>query len=184
MNDAFSLSQTSKNTLSLVKTILEYTPKKPKGSCKKTLQKLMYLSQEAGIFLGFDDYSIYLYGPYSRDLDAETRYLYSLGYLDINTKSDKGHLISIVDQNDKEIPPPHPCVKEVVRNFCKKSPADLELLATTLYAQRDLKAVNKHNPDCASVVDLVTKIKGSKFPKSKIKTAIEELKKYGYFKAL
>ena len=53
--------------VSVVNELMEVSKKAP---CKKTLQKIVYLIEEAGGPKKFD-YTIHFYGPYSADLDFE-----------------------------------------------------------------------------------------------------------------
>lgn len=158
------------NVLSLIKSIQEFTGESP---CKKTIQKIAYLIQEANENLGFD-YSIHFYGPYSADLDSEIRYLCNCGDLNIDI-TDHGHMLSVSDS--LEVPPTAQAVQNIIAHFGLKSPSNLELLATTLYVQRETP-----NSNSQDIVDSVVKIKGTKYPEIQIKMAIKELESNNYFK--
>ena len=158
------------NLLGVIDSIQKTEGSKP--PCKKAVQKLVYLIQEAGTSLGYD-FNIHFYGPYSSDLDAELRYLHSIGVLNID-KRDFGHLIS-VDASPTPDSLTHN-VEKIISAFKDKAPSELELLTTALYVQRELV---KNDSD--SIVAGVTKIKGSKFQKTQIIGAIDELKTQQYF---
>ena len=159
------------NVLSLIKSIQEFTGESP---CKKAIQKIVYLIQEANEDLGFD-YSIHFYGPYSADLDSEIRYLCSRGELNINVNTmGYGHMISVDDS--VEISSANPAVQNVVAIFGEKSPSDLELLTTTLYVQRE-----SSDTGVKGIVNGVVKIKGAKYSEDRIKQAIKELEDKKYF---
>lgn len=158
------------NVLSLIKSIQEIAGKAP---CKKTVQKIAYLIQEAHEDLGFD-YSIHFYGPYSADLDSEIRYLCSCGDLAIKIE-DYGHMLSVADSLD--VPPSNNTIQKIISSFCSKSPSDLELLATTLYVQREITGATSKD-----IIDGVVKIKGTKYLESQIREAITELESNNYFK--
>lgn len=157
------------NVLSLIKIIHDFSGTSP---CKKTVQKIVYLIQEANEDLGFE-YSIHFYGPYSAELDSEIRHLFNCGDLKID-KIDYGHMLSVNDSSN--ISPMNKTADNVISKFSAKSPSDLELLATTLYVQREI-------PDShiESIVAGVMKIKGTKYSKHQIEMAIQELVDNDYF---
>lgn len=157
------------NNSSIVSIIKKITEKESKP-CKKTLQKMVYLIQEKSINLGYN-YEIYLYGPYSSDLDFAVRELYDEGILDIEF-TPTGHYVSIKDdsklqeQNDE-------AVNKVIDNFVHESASDLELIATTLY-------VYKKTQDVSKTVKGVKKVKGSKYSEEQINDAMNKLKDMEY----
>lgn len=138
--------------------------------CKKTLQKIVYLIESKNTNLGCD-YGIHFYGPYSADLDFAVRELCEEGILDITYTSTE-HKISVLDDStinkyyDKTI-------NEVIDEFGKDSPSDLELLATAIYVFSQVKNADK-------VKAGVIKIKGAKYTDRQIDTAILRLKNTGY----
>ena len=67
-------------------------------------------------------------------------------------------------------------VNQVIDEFGKETPSDLELLATALYVYLQVKDANK-------VKDGVIKIKGTKYTERKIDTAIARLRRTGYIAA-
>ncbi len=140
--------------------------------CKKTLQKMVYLIEEKGHDLGFD-YGIHFYGPYSADLDYTVQKLCMDGKLKMDlTKS--GHIISIENDTSEEIETCDSEIKEVISEFVKDSPSELELLATTLYVARLEKGRDR-------IVECVIKIKGDKYSKAQITNAIDRLQGKMYF---
>ena len=155
--------------LNLIKSIQEITNVAP---CKKTVQKMIYLIQEANEDYGFD-YSIHYYGPYSAELDSEIRYLCTCGELNMDISS-HGHMLSVSTSFTNQ--PLNQVTQNTITSFAMKSPSELELLATTLYVQREI-----HKTDIDNIVNSVTKIKGTKYSEAQIKEAIFELVKNGYF---
>lgn len=143
-----------------------------KPPCKKAIQKMVYLIQEAGENIGFD-YRIHFYGPYSSDLDAEMRYLCGRGDLTME-ETDQGHLLSVSDISEaSEI---SFGAQHVISNFSSEKPTQLELLSTALYVQRALQ-----NPNDEDIIAGVTKLKGQKYSKSQIEYSISDLKSKNYF---
>lgn len=143
-----------------------------KYPCKKTLQKIIYLIQQAGDDLGFE-YSIHFYGPYSADLDYQIHDMNAQGMLNIQY-TNYGHLLSVPDDfhsgrlTEK--------ADRVIHIFGSKTPSDLELLATTLFVQRETSIKDKE-----SIINGVIKIKGSKYSKKEIEDAIQILQNNDYF---
>jgi len=163
------------NVLNVINSIHDISGKPP---CKKTIHKMIYLIQEAenGVDLGFD-YSIYFYGPYSKDLNAEISYLYRTGEVNIEV-SRYEHKISVAEGEHSEATTPEEPILEVIRRFADKKPVELELITTTLYIKREAP----HATD-DETVNYVIKVKGSKYPVPQIKSAINELRTAGYFAA-
>lgn len=143
--------------------------------CKKTLQKIFYLIEEAGDQVGFD-YTIHFYGPYSADLDYEIQNMIGQGLLSIEY-TQYGHLISA----NKDIgakPRLNKLQESVITHFGRKSAFELELLATALFVQR-----NTENVSSEEIASGVKRIKGAKYSDAQIRSAIEELIATDYFKA-
>lgn len=155
--------------LGVVKRLKTVTGDNP---CKKTVQKIIYLIEEAGEPLGYN-YSIHFYGPYSADLDYDIQYQSILGNLEIDY-TDYGHLLSVVssekaaNMSDKAI--------EVIETFGTKTPSELELLATTLFVQRKVSSIEPEN-----ILPTVKRIKGKKYSDSQINNAVQVLHESHYF---
>lgn len=143
-----------------------------KGSvpCKKKLQKIVFLIEAKQIDLGCD-YGIHFYGPYSADLDFAVRELSDEGVLKINY-TPMEHLISVTDASVGEAYN-NATMDEVIDEFSKDSPNELELVATTLYVYKQIEDVSK-------VKSGVIKIKGNKYSEKRIDAAIDRLIKTGY----
>jgi uncharacterized protein YwgA len=144
--------------------------------CKKTLQKIVYLVEEKNIELGFD-YVIHYYGPYSSDLDFTVQKMVWDGLLNV-TRTNNGHIIS---RNEKCGEEEQDYVKNrdmlnIVKNFAKDSPSTLELLATTLFVERNTIEKTKDK-----IMSGVIKIKGDKYNKTEIDDAILRLSQENYF---
>lgn len=155
--------------LGVVKRLKTVTGENP---CKKTVQKIIYLIEEAGEPLGYN-YSIHFYGPYSADLDYDIQYQSILGNLEIDY-TDYRHLLSVTsfekaaNISDKAI--------EVIDTFGTKTPSELELLATALFVQRK---VSSNEPE--DILPTVKRIKGKKYSASQINNAVQVLHENQYF---
>ncbi|MCI8946228.1 MAG: hypothetical protein HFI91_04100 [Lachnospiraceae bacterium] len=140
--------------------------------CKKKVQKMIYLIEEKGIDIGFP-YKIYIYGPYSADLDYKICELKAEGCLDIQ-QSNRGHMLKCITQPGSSLISDR--MNEIISIFGKKNARTLELIATTLYAERYVEHKNREN-----IIKAVKKIKGEKFPEEKITDAICLLEESNYF---
>ena len=155
--------------LGIVESIQDSTGSEP---CKKTVQKITYLLQQMNERIDFD-FSIHFYGPYSADLDAEIRYLRSSGALEV-IESNRGHLLKVIDHSEAlEVSSD---AKSLIEFFSQKSPSDLELLATTLYIQRESPSTGEDE-----IIYGVKKIKGAKYTDEQIAQSIKELMDKDYF---
>ena len=142
----------------------------PVAPVKKTVQKMIYLIQNAGINLGYD-YHLYFYGPYSADLDGDTMNLVSENIITMEY-SNWGHKltplnnnVSLTDNIDSE------SVKRIIEHYSDKSwnPRKLELLATAVYAHE-----HGEGKDMKSVLTKVKKIKGDKYSDREIQDILSE----------
>lgn len=138
--------------------------------CKKTLQKIVFLIEAKKINLGCD-YGIHFYGPYSYDLDFTVRELCAEGILNIEYTAQE-HVISVLSE-DNISTYDNPLVDQIIEEFGKDSPSELELLATALYVYLKVKDVDK-------IRSGVVKIKGNKYPDQRINSAISRLQATGY----
>ena len=153
----------------IVKVISRIT-KNNGAPCKKALQKIVFLIEAKHVDLGCD-YGIHFYGPYSADLDFAVREVNDEGILKIDY-TPMEHLISVVGdsfENDNI----NPTVNEVIDEFSRETPSELELIATALYVYLQVKDVSRIKTE-------VIKIKGSKYSGSRIDSAIGRLKATGY----
>ena len=159
------------DVLSLIESIKNVAGESP---CKKKVQKIAYLIQEANApdDLGFD-FSIHFFGPYSRDLDSEIRYFYNCGDLNVEITNYE-HRLSV--NNHEDATPVNQAVQNIIDKFARKNPSELELLATTLYIQREVQDARRQD-----IVNGVFKIKGSKYSETQISEAIQELESNDYF---
>lgn len=164
----------SENDLMILDVVRNLEKTAGKAPCKKTLQKIVYLLEEARAGPKFD-YTIHFYGPYSADLDYEVQSLASQGILNINY-TDYGHLISASVEGENVGDTLSRRGKEIVSNFGTETPSKLELVATTLFVQRAKKST-----DAAQILPGVKKIKGSKYSDREIREAIDELHNQNYF---
>jgi uncharacterized protein YwgA len=158
---------------SIVKRIQSIAKTRP---CKKTVQKVVYLIEEAGEELGFK-YGIHFYGPYSSDLDYAIQYLNRYGELEIDITPFK-HEISVKDDiEDNELSSLSNKTDKIIAQFGTKSASELELLATTLYVQRKMKTVQTTD----AIVKSVKQIKGTKYSDIEINGAVSTLIKAEFF---
>ena len=158
-----------KAILHIIQTITE----KNSTPCKKTLQKMVFLIEAKQIDLGCN-YGIHFYGPYSSDLDFAVREMCDEGLIEINY-TPLEHKISAKEAScSSEYS--NIVVDEIIEEFAKETPSELELLATTLYVY----LIDKNTSE---IVPRVTKIKGDKYSIQRIDNAIQRLKLTGYIAA-
>lgn len=144
---------------------------------KKAFQKLVFLMIEKKVPLHYE-YGLHFYGPYSATLDAEANFLNADGVLSFNCEGNS-HRIRINNHDEMTIEPEDylvaytDTITNVLKHFKGRSPSDLELLSTAIYAYNHLEDKTKE-----SVVDGVLKIKGSKYAKNYI---INSLREFTYF---
>ncbi len=158
------------NQENAVLQVISAVTKIKEAPCKKKIQKLVYLIEERKLELGFD-YKLHIYGPYSADLDYTICELKAENYLNI-TYTNKGHILKCVNPIPDEMPQE---MRFVIDTFGTKTPLELELLTTALYAERYLE-----NSTDNTISEAVKRIKGNKFPEKKIRNAIDLLKETGY----
>lgn len=139
--------------------------------CKKTLQKVIFLIKAKDVDLGCD-YGIHFYGPYSSDLDYAVRELCDEGILNIEYT----HLEHKICVQDGSIGANYSnsTVDEIVSEFAKDTPSELELLATALYVYLS------DNKEVSKVKSGVMKIKGTKYSEDRIEAAIARLERTGF----
>jgi uncharacterized protein YwgA len=160
------------NAAYIIKRINEILGKKPG---KKALQKLIFLIEQKGINLNFE-YELHFYGPYSETLDNATRFLGADGIIQFDY-SGYSHRMGINEQFN--ILPDNLSAEQtneidnIIARFKDKTPSELELLTTAIYAYNHLENKTKE-----SVVNGVIKIKGSKYPTDRIE---ESLNDFDYF---
>lgn len=162
---------TEKTILGVVNALKKLNGTDP---CKKTLQKIFYLLEEAGDQVGFD-YTIHFYGPYSADLDYEIQDMIGQGVLSIDY-TQYGHFISTADKDEGRRLELTELQGNVIERFGMKSASELELLATALFVQR-----NTANANADEIALGVKRIKGTKYSDTQIESAIKELRTADYF---
>ena len=158
--------------LSIIKSIQIHTSAKP---CKKAVQKLTFLIQELSEDFGFErfDFSIHFYGPYSAELDLDIRYFHSCDSINISFERN-GHLLSVNDDMVDEINELNENAETVIKKFASKKASELELIATTLYVQREIESDAKDD-----IINGVLRIKGDKYTYNDIQKAMDELNMNG-----
>lgn len=162
------------NVAYIIKEISSITGHSP---VKKALQKTVFLLETKGVDLGFD-YTLHFYGPYCAELDHETTRLSSEGIIKFDY-SRYGHKMSVSEEAIKTLETnlPSECLrtlKEVISRYKSKTPSDLELLTTAIYAHEYINAETK-----ADVIETVKKIKGEKYNDTEIQWALEEFPYFG-----
>lgn len=157
------------NNAGIVRVIQKLTARKS-PPCKKTIQKTVFLIEAKHVDLGCD-YGIHFYGPYSADLDFAIRELNDEGILEIEYTAMEHNITVLDDSIAKSYS--NQIVDEVIEEFGADTPGELELLATALYVYLQIK-------DPAKIKAGVIKIKGTKYPESRIDRAINRLERTGY----
>lgn len=156
------------NAAYVIKRINEIWEEKPG---KKTLQKLVFLIEEKGINLDYE-YGLHFYGPYSGTLDAVTTFLSTDGVIKFDF-SGYSHRMSINEQfevspdnlSDQQISE----IDNIITYFKGRSPSNLELLTTAIYAYNNLEHKTEE-----SVINGVKKIKGDKYSTADIKHSLSD----------
>lgn len=151
-------------------SIIDKLTKINEAPCKKTLQKIVFLIEAKQVDLGCD-YGIHFYGPYSSDLDFAVRELCDEGSLTIKYTPLEHRICTC--EKDRQYEYANAIVDEIITEFAMTSASELELLATALYSY----LIDK---DICQIVSRVEKIKGEKYSKQRINSAIERLEKTGF----
>lgn len=148
---------------------------------KTALQKIVYLLQEVyGIDLGYR-FSLYTYGPFSKELASDLDFLHAIEGVSIDYDEEVGgYRISPSDANVKIQTKAHEFLEEnedalgtVSREFGPLAAKELELLATIIYV--DVDAEDKEEEiDFDSLVETVQSIKPH-FSKQRIERAVASL---------
>nr|WP_290463028.1 type II toxin-antitoxin system antitoxin SocA domain-containing protein [Acutalibacter muris] len=139
---------------------------------KKALQKTIYLLEQKGVDLGFK-YILHFYGPYCAELDQETAELNAEGIIHfdygrfghrmtVNKECEESIMSDLSDSDQNTI-------HEVIERYRDKTPSDLELLTTAIYAY---KHTNSETVD--EIVYNVKEIKGQKYNDREIRWALNE----------
>ena len=166
------MSKMNDNIAYVIGTIESLTGQPP---VKKMLQKIVYLLEEKGVDLNCN-YTLHFYGPYSARLDAKTLELSSEGAIAFDY-SGYGHKMSI--EQNYEVEPSLTkdeltIIESVISRYKEKTPSDLELLTTTIYAKKYTDAKSKDD-----IINNVKIIKGNKYPDTEIEWAIKEFPYFG-----
>ena len=145
---------------------------------KKALQKTVFLIEQKGVELGFD-YILHFYGPYCAELDRTTSILSTDGIINFDY-SGYGHKMSISDEyrnieSENLTPEQRDIIGEVINRYKDKTPSDLELLTTAIYAYQHTGATTRN-----IVIENVKKIKGTKYSDSEIAWALNEFPYFGF----
>ena len=162
------------NVAYIVNRISEITGNPP---VKKAFQKTVFLIEEKGVDLGFD-YILHFYGPYCLELDRETSILNTDGVIYFDY-SGYGHKMSISNEyknvESKSLAPEQiQTIQEVISRYKDKTPSDLELLTTAIYAYDHTGAKTRD-----AVIENVKKIKGRKYNDNEIAGALGEFSYFG-----
>jgi uncharacterized protein YwgA len=122
----------------LISYVIKYVHSKyPDKQIGKTyIQKMIYLLMREGLF---DlNYSMYYYGPYSKETASDLNFAESIEMININWIDDKGYSVSVNQSNfekfesiigghEKQI------VSQVVDRFGRYKAIELSIIATALY---------------------------------------------------
>lgn len=144
---------------------------------KKALQKVIYLLEEKGVDLSCH-YILHFYGPYCAELNNETLRLSAEGILCFDYTG-YGHKMHVNPEYEQSIETDLPTIKqamveEVIQRYKAKSPSDLELLTTAIYAYHHTDA--KTRPE---LIRNVRMIKGEKYNEAEINWALGEFSYFG-----
>lgn len=156
------------NVAYIIKRINEIWEKSPG---KKTLQKIVFLIEQKGVDLNFQ-YGLHFYGPYSSTLEAVTTFLSTDGVVDFDY-SGYSHRMRVNEQFDV-LPDglsdnQEDEIDKIISHFKGRSPSELELLTTAIYAYNNLEDKTKE-----SVINGVLKIKGSKYTQEQIMHSLDD----------
>jgi len=155
---------------------------------KTIFQKIIFILQEVyNIPLGYD-FSLYTYGPYASEVFQDLDFVESLkgvqiipvetGYGGYKIIPGKEH--SIIRAKGKEYlesDSVRKALNSLIKEFGGFTARDLELRATIIFIDRDLKGTPQHLLD--DIAKLVHEIK-PKFAIAEITKVIEEMSKKGY----
>ena len=144
---------------------------------KKALQKTVFLLQAKGIDLGFD-YILHFYGPYCAELDNETARLSADGIVHFDYEK-YGHKMTVSSEVLPLLKTNLPddaiqLMREVITRYKTKTPSDLELLTTAIYAYKHTDAKTQKD-----VSEKVKMIKGEKYSDQEIQWALGEFPYFG-----
>ncbi len=141
---------------------------------KKVSQKMFYFFERSGIQLNLR-YGIHYYGPYSSRLDNYMHMLENENFINIDT-SKNTHVISMgdfVSETDMLLKEETEKAQFVIDNFSKKTPLQLEALATMDYVANYILS---SNPSKEDVIDKFKEIKGNKFSQEEMNNSYKILK--------
>jgi hypothetical protein len=150
---------------------------------KTSLVKLVFLLQEAyGVDMGYD-FELYSYGPFAAQLLSDLDLVDHWGGVAVESVNASlgGYRIRPTDRTDAirhrasdflDDPKTSGALDELVSTYGRMTARDLELRATTLYVERDLR--RKNSASRQAVCKLVGSIK-PKFSQAEIERAVDEL---------
>ena len=154
---------------------------------KTALQKLIYLLQEVyGVDCGYD-FSLYTYGPFTSQVLQDLDLVESFGGVKVNPvrKGLDGYRIEPFDNDDRVQDQAREFlngisedIETLVAEYGGYSAKQLEMRATTIYVEREMKRDGKP----VSLDDLVRLVHDIKpyFPGDEIKSVVEELLAKGH----
>lgn len=147
---------------------------------KKAFQKMVYFGQVLGIPLDHS-YKMYFYGPYSEtvaealDTAIEENTISQLNAFSFGRGED---FEITLNQGFEEIVNNIGNLEKLITLFGDMSPSDLELYATVHFTDNSQKNIY-NNHDKESIIEVVERIKGTKFKKKQIENAYNKLEKWG-----
>lgn len=148
---------------------------------KTALQKLTYFLQEVhGIDCGYD-FTLHTYGPYSSQLDSDldTARALNLVSVEYDRKCSRYEIRpGATSPRGTVSGEASDAISRVLNDFSSCTAKDLELRATTVFAERELRYEQVHVID-ADIIDVVHELK-PQFDKRHISMTLEELKVKGY----
>jgi hypothetical protein len=155
--------ESNQDLLSIIGNLEEF---RDKYTSKKTIQKLVYLIQEAGHDVGFD-YSMTFYGPYSGGLDYALYELENDEMIRSNFTPEQTWITCIAP----ELPPLDTLADKVIAEYGRYPNDMLEQYTTVLYVIRESQGKSKEE-----ILGAVKRIKGEKYSSMDITRAIAKLR--------
>lgn len=152
---------------------------------KTAVQKLVYLLQEVhGVDLGYK-FSLYTYGPFSKELASDLDFVHAIEGVSVDYDEEVGGYrispgvenVEIQSKAQEFLESYEDAIGTVSREFGPLQAKQLELLATLIYVDSDFREKGEE----VDFDELVEKVKGIKphFPRSVIEDATTELQEEG-----
>lgn len=177
-----SQTHTSLDRMVLIRELTKRHSERPYQPLGKTaLQKFVYFLQEVhGVECGYD-FVLYNYGPYSALLQADLDAARALDFVNIQYDPDIwGYQITLgtATPDLEHTAETRDAVDRVLSDYPSYTAKSLELRATTVYAEREMRS-DADDVDDSEIINVVHELKPH-FNKRQIRTTLEELRSKGY----